>query len=250
MWGVPRDIGSELHGISQLRWTGLLTVCTAAPSRTRPSGEGMFGAYTDAILPGLNLVEGGQSSTGSVISWYSRLLGSPSLRELDDAAAAIPPGANGLLALDHFQGNRTPHTDPLSRGAILGLTLMHTRCVPRRAPMAVSGGVLLPVSPRPLHPVARAPERVLGAEERREGTNDDCRTCMQRHAWSTARTVHSHSPPPPQGAHPPGVTGERVLRDGVDTGDHGPTRVSPHDRPRSRWAHQVGALDADARRRQ
>jgi sugar (pentulose or hexulose) kinase len=29
--------------------------------------------------------------------------------------------------LDHFQGNRTPHTDPLSRGAFAGLTLRHTR---------------------------------------------------------------------------------------------------------------------------
>ena len=28
--------------------------------------------------------------------------------------------------LDHFQGNRTPYTDPLSRGAITGLSLHHT----------------------------------------------------------------------------------------------------------------------------
>ena len=28
--------------------------------------------------------------------------------------------------LDHFQGNRTPYTDALSRGAITGLTLKHT----------------------------------------------------------------------------------------------------------------------------
>ncbi|MCB1833314.1 MAG: xylulokinase, partial [Geminicoccaceae bacterium] len=40
-------------------------------------------------------------------------------------AAALPPGAEGLLVQDHFQGNRTPHTDPLSRGALVGLTLGH-----------------------------------------------------------------------------------------------------------------------------
>ena len=28
---------------------------------------------------------------------------------------------------DHFQGNRTPHTDPNSRGAFVGLTLAHGR---------------------------------------------------------------------------------------------------------------------------
>jgi sugar (pentulose or hexulose) kinase len=29
--------------------------------------------------------------------------------------------------LDHFQGNRTPHTDARSRGALVGLSLSHTR---------------------------------------------------------------------------------------------------------------------------
>jgi ribulose kinase len=42
------------------------------------------------------------------------------------AAADLPPGAEGLLAVDHFQGNRTPHTDALARGAITGLSLKHT----------------------------------------------------------------------------------------------------------------------------
>ncbi|CAM9282723.1 unnamed protein product, partial [Ectocarpus sp. 4 AP-2014] len=31
------------------------------------------------------------------------------------------------VCLDHFQGNRTPYTDPLSRGALAGLTLKHGR---------------------------------------------------------------------------------------------------------------------------
>jgi ribulose kinase len=37
----------------------------------------------------------------------------------------LPPGAEGLVVLDHFQGNRTPHTDPNARGVISGLTLKH-----------------------------------------------------------------------------------------------------------------------------
>ena len=41
-------------------------------------------------------------------------------------AAGLEPGAEGLVVLDHFQGNRTPHTDAASRGAITGLTLKHT----------------------------------------------------------------------------------------------------------------------------
>ena len=32
-----------------------------------------------------------------------------------------------LIIQDHFQGNRTPHTDPRSRGAVHGLSLKHGR---------------------------------------------------------------------------------------------------------------------------
>jgi ribulokinase len=91
-------------------------------------GKGIWGTYADALLPGLHVVEGGQTSTGSVVSWFKRLLGSDvSYDDLNREAAALPPGAEGLIVQDHFQGNRTPHTDPLSRGAIAGLTLKHGR---------------------------------------------------------------------------------------------------------------------------
>ncbi|MGB9275316.1 MAG: FGGY-family carbohydrate kinase, partial [Terrimicrobiaceae bacterium] len=49
-----------------------------------------------------------------------------SFDELNEAASALEPGAEGLVVLDHFQGNRTPYTDAASRGAITGLTLKHT----------------------------------------------------------------------------------------------------------------------------
>jgi sugar (pentulose or hexulose) kinase len=72
-------------------------------------------------------VEGGQTSTGSVINWYRRLVGEPDYDTLAAEAAVVPPGAEGCMCLDHFQGNRTPHTDAHSRGAITGLTLRHGR---------------------------------------------------------------------------------------------------------------------------
>jgi ribulokinase len=91
-------------------------------------GPGVWGTYADALLPGLHVVEGGQTSTGSVIAWYKALLGEAvSYDDLNREAAEIPPGADGLIVQDHFQGNRTPHTDPLSRGAITGLSLRHGR---------------------------------------------------------------------------------------------------------------------------
>jgi ribulose kinase len=89
-------------------------------------GRGIWGTYPDAVVPGLNVVEGGQTSTGSVVRWLRDLLGEgASYEHLGAEAAALPPGAEGLVVLEHFQGNRTPYTDPDSRGVIAGLTLRH-----------------------------------------------------------------------------------------------------------------------------
>jgi ribulokinase len=86
---------------------------------------GLFGSYPDAVYPGLELIEGGQTSTGSTIAWLRRLLAEKDLAVLNAEAAALQPGSEGLLVLDHFQGARTPHTDALSRGALVGLSLAH-----------------------------------------------------------------------------------------------------------------------------
>ena len=100
--------------------------------------RGLFGSYPDAILPGLQVIEGGQVSTGSVVHWFtSGFVGADVTAEaaskgcavydvLNARAAGIPPGSEGLVVLEHWQGNRTPWTDPLSRGVIRGLTLGHT----------------------------------------------------------------------------------------------------------------------------
>jgi len=41
-------------------------------------------------------------------------------------AAEIQPGSDGLLFLPYLTGERTPHPDPLARGAFVGLTVRHT----------------------------------------------------------------------------------------------------------------------------
>ena len=97
---------------------------------------GFWGAYTDAILPGQYTVEAGQASTGSVVAWFKNHLAGTALAEaerrgvdpyvvLNELAAEVPPGSEGLVVLDYFQGNRSPYTDPHARGLISGLSLRH-----------------------------------------------------------------------------------------------------------------------------
>ncbi len=99
---------------------------------------GIFGAYPDAVVPGLSLIEGGQVSTGSILKWFrdnfaidleaeASAAGVSAYSLLEAGAVEIPPGSEGLVVLDYFQGNRTPHTDSRIRGMVMGLSLQTTR---------------------------------------------------------------------------------------------------------------------------
>ena len=99
-------------------------------------GAGFFGAYTDAVVPGQYTVEGGQASTGSVVKWFKDNFAKVAAEEaarrnidayevLGEMAAKVPPGSEGLMVLDYWQGNRTPYTDPEARGMMWGLSLRH-----------------------------------------------------------------------------------------------------------------------------
>jgi ribulose kinase len=92
--------------------------------------EGIWGPYPSALLDGYWLIEGGQVSGGSILSWLAeKIFGlSPTGHEaLIQEAARVPPCSSGLLTLDYWMGNRTPYRDANLRGAILGLSLFHDR---------------------------------------------------------------------------------------------------------------------------
>ncbi len=46
---------------------------------------------------------------------------------LEAEAAAVPPGADGLLLLPYWSGSMTPWWDPDARGAVVGLGTGHRR---------------------------------------------------------------------------------------------------------------------------
>ena len=99
-------------------------------------GKGFFGSYTDGVVKGQYTVEGGQVSTGSVLKWFkdnfARDLSAAAERTglnvydlLNEQSKHLPPGADGLIINEYFQGNRTPYTDSKARGIIWGLSLHH-----------------------------------------------------------------------------------------------------------------------------
>lgn len=100
------------------------------------SGTGFWGAFTDAIVPGLYLVETSGVSTGSVINWFKEHFAHDVLVEaeqlgvnpydlLNARSRHLPPGSDGLIVNEYFQGNRTPYSDSRARGVVLGLSLSH-----------------------------------------------------------------------------------------------------------------------------
>ncbi|MBP7690718.1 MAG: xylulokinase [Anaerolineales bacterium] len=75
-------------------------------------------------------------SAGGAFRWLRDVLGrAASYAEMTAAAVGVPAGAEGLLFLPYLTGERTPHLDPLARGAFVGLTARHTQAHLIRAVM-------------------------------------------------------------------------------------------------------------------
>jgi xylulokinase len=79
-------------------------------------------------IPGLTLINGCMAASGSFVKWFAtELAGGAALDALDGEAAAIPPGADGVVALPYLLGEKTPIFDPLARAVFAGVMLHHTR---------------------------------------------------------------------------------------------------------------------------
>jgi xylulokinase len=74
------------------------------------------------------------SAAGSLQWFVSQLCtelakkkGSDPYKTINEEAAAISAGSDGLFFLPYLAGERTPHADPNARGCFIGLTNKHTR---------------------------------------------------------------------------------------------------------------------------
>lgn len=78
------------------------------------------------IVPGRFMPNGCMACSGSLLNWVARELGAGlSHADLDALAADLPPGADGLVMLPYFLGEKTPIHDASARGTLIGLGLHH-----------------------------------------------------------------------------------------------------------------------------
>ena len=81
---------------------------------------------TRGAFPGTYCLAAGMATSGAVTGWLRELTGT-GFDTLVAEAAAAGPGAEGVLMLPYFAGERTPLFDPDARGLVHGLTLRHGR---------------------------------------------------------------------------------------------------------------------------
>jgi L-ribulokinase len=116
-------------------------------SKEKHRVSGICGVVRNSVLPDLYAYEAGQACVGDLLDWFVQ--NSVPAREFDAAngqgvdihthlceqAKQIPPGANGLMALDWWNGQRSPYVDDRLSGLMLGMTVRTTPAEQYRALM-------------------------------------------------------------------------------------------------------------------
>lgn len=104
--------------------SGVVFAATESPL-IEPAGR--LHAFCHAV-PGRWHLMGVMLSAAGSFQWYrDALAANVSFDELVNEAGGVAAGSDGLLFLPYLSGERTPHPDPLARGAWVGLTLRHAR---------------------------------------------------------------------------------------------------------------------------
>lgn len=108
----------------------LHTFCHAVPGKYHRMGVTLAAGDSFRWLRDLFAQSGNAAQSAAVTGAKSEMSSQDHMLSFDELTAEatdIPVGAEGLLFLPYLSGERTPHMDPLARGAFIGLTARHHR---------------------------------------------------------------------------------------------------------------------------
>jgi xylulokinase len=117
-------VGAVAPGIVALSLgtSGVVFATTDGPAI---DARGRVHAFCHAV-PGRWHMMGVMLSAAGSLRWLRDALAPEmSFEDLVTRAEEVSAGSDGLLFLPYLSGERTPHPDPLARGAFVGLTLRH-----------------------------------------------------------------------------------------------------------------------------
>ncbi len=117
---------------------GTSGVVFATTDRPLHEPRGVVHAFCHAVPGRWHLMSVMLSAAGSLRWFRDAVAPGVEFGDLVAPAAEVPVGSGGLLFLPYLSGERSPHPDPLARGAFVGLTLSHDR---RHLTRAVLEGV-------------------------------------------------------------------------------------------------------------
>jgi xylulokinase len=121
-WSESVSVGAIEPGDVMLMYGTTMFLVEVLAARAAPANLwGTVGAFPDTF----NLAAG-MATSGAITGWLAELTGADYPTLVREAAAA-GVGADGLLMLPYFAGERTPLFDPDARGVLVGLTIRHNR---------------------------------------------------------------------------------------------------------------------------
>ncbi len=104
--------------------SGVVFTATDSPS-VEP--EGRLHAFCHGVADRWHFMGVMLSAAGSLRWFRDTVAPDIDFADLSAAAGNVGAGSEGLLFLPYLTGERTPHPDPLARGAFVGLTIRHGR---------------------------------------------------------------------------------------------------------------------------
>lgn len=139
----------EPYHLSKIMGTSTCDILIAPKTDQEKLVKGICGQVNGSVMPDMLGLEAGQSAFGDVFAWFKSLLAWPIekvitstswltaeqkeklieealesiIPALTKAAEELPAGVSDELALDWFNGRRTPDANQLLKGAITGLNL-------------------------------------------------------------------------------------------------------------------------------